>query len=273
MSAVTAPAGWTDRLRVTQSRVILSEWTKLRSIRSTRWSMLVAVVLTIGFPCLAAAITAAHWSHMSLAEQASRNPLDIATVGARFAQLAIGVLGVLVITGEYSTGMIRASLGAVPKRLPFLWAKLVVFATVTFVLMVPAVLLAFLGSQAILRSNNILHLSISSPGVFRCLIGAALYATGVGVFTLAIGAMIRNTAGGIAIFVAIFFVIPPLLFILPLDWEQAISKYLPSNAGSQILSLTHGSNDLGPWAGFGIFCAYVAVAIAAAAVMLVRRDA
>ena len=115
--------------------------------------------------------------------------------------------------------------------------------------MVPAVLLAFFGSQAILRSNNILQLSISSPGVLRCLIGGALYATGVGVFTLAIGAMIRNTAGGIAIFVAIFFVIPPLLFILPLDWEQAISKYLPSNAGTEIISLTHGSSDLGPWTG------------------------
>ena len=130
-----APAPWSQALRVTQARVILSEWTKLRSIRSTRWSMLVAVVLTIGFPCLAAAITAAHWSHMSPLEQANRHPLDIAIVGARFAQLAIGVLGVLVITGEYSTGMIRASLGAVPKRLPFLWAKLVVFASVTFVLM------------------------------------------------------------------------------------------------------------------------------------------
>ena len=273
MSAVPAPAGWTSRLRVTQARVILSEWTKLRSIRSTRWSMLVAVVLTIGFPCLAAAITAARWSHMSFAEQASRNPLDIALIGARFSQLAIGVLGVLVITGEYSTGMIRASLGAVPRRLPFLWAKLAVFAAVTFVLMVPSVLLAFFGSQAILRSNNILELSSSSPGVLRCLLGGALYATGVGVFTLAIGAMIRNTAGGIAIFVAIFFVIPPLLFILPLDWEQAISKYLPSNAGTEIMSLTHGSSDLGPWTGFGLFCAYIVVAIAIAAVMLVRRDA
>ncbi len=273
MSAIPAPAGWSDRLRVTQARVVVSEWTKLRSIRSTRWSMLVAVVLTIGFPCLAAAITAARWSHMSFAEQASRNPLDIALVGARFSQLAIGVLGVLVITGEYSTGMIRASLGAVPRRLPFLWAKLLVFATVTFVLIVPSVLLAFVGSQAILRSNNILELSISSPGVLRCLIGGALYATGVGVLTLAIGAMIRNTAGGIAIFVAIFFVIPPLLFILPLDWEQAISKYLPSNAGTEIMSLTHGSSDLGPWTGFGLFCAYILAAIAAAAVMLVRRDA
>ncbi|HEX4519411.1 MAG TPA: hypothetical protein VH063_07500 [Gaiellaceae bacterium] len=273
MSAVPLPEGWSTRLRVTQSRVILSEWTKFRSIRSTRWSMFVAFILTIGFSCIAATVTVIRWSHMSPLEQASRNPLNIAIIGAEFSQLAVGILGVLVITGEYSTGMIRASLGAVPKRLPFLWAKLIVFATVTFVLMVPAVLAAFFGSQAILRSDDILKLSFSDPGVARAVLGVALYVTGVGVLTLAIGAMIRNTAGGIAIFVAIFFVIPPLLLILPLSWYQPISEYLPSSVGGDVYAIHHGPHDLGPWSGFGVFCAYIAAAIVAAAGMLVRRDA
>src|SRR5437879_11404794 len=109
--------------RVTQARVALSEWTKLHSLRSTRWSLLVATVLTIGFPLLFAALTSSHWGSMSPHERADRNPLDIALAGVNVSQLAIAVLGVLVITGRYSTGMIRARFIAVPKPLPVLWAK------------------------------------------------------------------------------------------------------------------------------------------------------
>ena len=130
MSAVPRRAGRLDRAAaVTQARVILSEWTKLRSLRSTRWSLLVAVVLTIGFPLLAAAITGARWSAHELRASARTAIRSTSRSSAsNLSQLAIGVLGVLVISGEYSTGMIRASLGAVPKRLPVLWAKIVVFA-------------------------------------------------------------------------------------------------------------------------------------------------
>ena len=118
MSAVAASQAF--RPRVTQARVVVSEWTKLRTLRSTMWSLGVATVLTIGFPCLFAALTSSHWGSMSPGDRADRHPLDIALVGVNVSQLAIGVLGVLVITGEYSTGMIRASLTAVPKRLPVL---------------------------------------------------------------------------------------------------------------------------------------------------------
>src|SRR5690349_24207141 len=121
--------------RVTQLRVLRSEWTKLVSVRSTGWSLLAAVFLTIGLPMLFAAVTSSHWGSMSPHERADRHPLDIALAGVNLSQLAIGVLGVLVITGEYSTGMIRASLTAVPKRLPVLWAKTAVYAFVSFVLM------------------------------------------------------------------------------------------------------------------------------------------
>jgi hypothetical protein len=119
--------------KVTQARVALSEWTKLRSLRSTRWSLLVATVLTIGFPLLFAAILSNRWPHLAPSERADhqRHPLEISLAGVNVSQLAIAVLGVLVITGEYSTGLIRASMLAVPRRLPVLWAKLAVYALVT----------------------------------------------------------------------------------------------------------------------------------------------
>jgi ABC-2 type transport system permease protein len=258
--------------KVTQWRVGVSEWTKLHSLRSTRWSLLVAVVLTIGLPALFAAITSSHWGGMSPHERADRHPLDVALAGVNLSQLAVAVLGVLVITGEYSTGMIRASFTAVPKRLPVLWAKLGVFAVVTFVLMLPSVLIAFFASQAILGRHHILQISFSHGGVARAVVGGAVYLVLIGIFALAIGAMLRNTAGAIAAFAAIFFVIPPLLNILPTSWNNAISPWLPDAAGRSIFSLTHGAHSLAPGPGLALFCGYTAAAIAVAAVLLVRRD-
>jgi ABC-2 type transport system permease protein len=258
--------------RVTQARVAVSEWTKLRSLRSTRWSLFAAVLLTIGFPVLFAFVTSSHWGSMSPSERANRHPLDIALAGVNVSQLAVAVLGVLVITGEYSTGMIRASFSAVPKRLPVLWAKTFVFAIVTLVLMVPSVLAAFFSSQAILSRHHILQISLSDPGVARSVIGGAVYVVLVGIFALGIGAMIRNTAGGIATFAGIFFVIPPLMNVLPSSWNTAISKYLPSEAGRQLFSLTHDSSSLAPLWGGLLFAGYCALAIALAAVLLLRRD-
>ncbi len=258
--------------RVTQWRVVLSEWTKLHSLRSTRWSLLAGVLLTIAFPVLFAAVTSSHWGSMSPQERADRHPLDIALAGVNVSQLAIAVLGVLVITGEYSTGMIRASFTAVPKRLPFLWAKTTVFGVVSFLLMVPPVLIAFFASQAILSRHNLLQISFSHPGVARSVIGGAIYLLLVGVFALGIGAIVRNTAGGIATFAAIFFVIPPLMNILPTSWNNAISQYLPSEAGRQIFSLTHGAHSLAPLPGGLLFLGYCALTLAIAAVLLVRRD-
>ena len=257
---------------VTQARVALSEWTKLHSLRSTRWSLLVATVLTIGFPLLFATLIGSHWSHMNAHERADRHPLDVALAGVNVSQLAIAVLGVLVITGEYSTGMIRASFTAVPKRLPVLWAKMGVYATVTFVLMLPSVAIAFFASQAILARHHILQISFSHGGVSRSVAGGALYLTLLAVLALAIGAIVRNTAGGIATFAAIFFVVPPLLNVLPSSWNDAVSPYLPDSAGRSIFSLTHGAHSLAPWPGLALFCGYTALAVAIAAVLLVRRD-
>ena len=258
--------------RVTQARVAVAEWTKLRSVRSTRWSLLAAVLLTIGFPVLASFVVGAHWSHMDPQERAHRHPLDIALVGVDISQLALGVLGVLVMTAEYSTGMIRASFTAVPKRLPVLWAKAGVFAAVALVLMAPSTIAAFYSSQAILNRHHILQTSFSSPGVARAVVGGALYLTVVGVFALGLGAIVRNTAGGIALFAAIMFVIPPLMNVLPTSWNDAITPYLPSSAGRDVFSLIQDHGSLGAWPGFALFCGYALLSIGVAAVLLVRRD-
>jgi ABC-type transport system involved in multi-copper enzyme maturation permease subunit len=272
MSAITAPA--LDRQgHVTQARVVRSEWTKFITVRSTLWSLGIGMLLTLLFPILFAAVTSSHWGTMPPHERADRHPLDIALAGVNVAQLAIAVLGVLVISAEYSTGMIRSTLLAVPKRLPVLWAKVGVYAVVSFVLTLPAVIVSFYTSQAILDRHHILQISISAPGVLRSLFGAALYVMGVGVFALALGAIVRNTAGGISAFVGIFFVIPPLMNVLPITWNNAISKWLPSEAGRQLFSLTRDPNRFAQWPSGAIFLGYCVLAIAVAALLLVRRDA
>jgi hypothetical protein len=258
--------------RNTQAHVFLSEFTKLRSVRSTLWSLFAAVFLGIGFPLLFAAVTSSHWGTMSPHERADRHPLDIALAGVNVAQLAIAVLGVLVISAEYSTGMIRASFTAVPKRLPVLWAKLGVFAGVTFALMLPTVLIAFFATQAIVSKHQPLQIAFSHPGVARTVIGGAVYLMLIGMLAMTLGAIIRNTAGGIAAFAAIFFVIPPLMNILPSSWNNAISPYLPDAAARTLFSLTPDTHALHVLPGTLLFCGYLALAIGIAAVLLRRRD-
>jgi hypothetical protein len=275
MSTV-APVARLPRLeatgRVSFGRVVVSEWTKLRSVRSTKWSLGVGFLLTIAFPVIFAFATSAHWGTMSPGERAGRHPLEIALAGVDIAQLAIAVLGVLLISAEYSTGSIRSTLTAVPRRLPVLWAKLIDYAVLSFVLMVPAVLVSFFASQAIVDTIRPLRISFSDPGVARAMLGGALYVVLVGIFALAIGAIVRNTAGGIAAFAAIFFVLPPLMFTLPTSWNNAISQYLPSEAGRQVFALHHAAHTLTPLTGGLVLAAYCAVAIVIAAVLLARRD-
>ena len=250
--------------------MLVSEWTKLRSVRSTAWSLAAAVAFTIGIAGLASAVVSHHFPQMNPHEQASFNPLDVTLAGVQLAQLAIGVLGVLVITAEYSTGMIRATMTAVPKRLPVLWGKATVFAVTTLALAVPSVLAAFFLAQTILSGRHISY-AFGHPGVPRVVFGAALYLTAVALFGLGLGAIVRNTAGGIATFAGLMFVLPPLMNVLPSSWNAAASPYLPLQAGEAVMAL-HRGNQLAPWVGLGIFAAYAAAAIAIAAVLLARRD-
>ncbi|HXL90123.1 MAG TPA: ABC transporter permease [Streptosporangiaceae bacterium] len=208
---------------VTQGAVIRSEWIKLRSVRSS-WLMLGATVLGIaGVGLLVAYVTNAHWSASSAA---GFNPVNQTLLGVNLAELTIGVLGVLVASGEYATGMIRATFTAVPRRLPVLVAKAGVLAAVTFVVCLAAVLGAFVGGQALLGSHG---LGIGHPEAVRAVIGATLYLTGVAVLGVGVGFLIRSTAGGIATVIGVLFVLPLLAGALP--GSSAFEGYLPSMAG------------------------------------------
>jgi hypothetical protein len=270
-SAITLPAIDSGD-RVTQARVALSEWTKLRSLRSTRFALLATVASTIGLGILNTAVTASSWSTMPVAGKVTFEPLTASLTGVTFGALAIGVLGVLLITGEYSTGMVRSTFAAVPRRLPVLWAKAGVYWFVALVLAVPSTLIAFFAGQAFLSSHHI-QVAFSHPGVAGAVFGTALYLTLIGLFGFGIGAILRNTAAGIATLVGILYLLPRLVaLVFPSGTANAIAPYLPSNAGSAIMHLGTQAHRLSPWVGLALFAAYVAVTIGAAAVLLVRRD-
>jgi ABC-2 type transport system permease protein len=269
--AVAASRVSRARGRVTQAGVFRSEWTKLYSLRSTRYALLVTVVMTIGFGIIASAANVSRWGSMSALDKAAFDPLSTSLLGVRFGVLAIGVLGVLLIAGEYSTGMIRSTMTAVPKRLPVLWGKAGVYALVALAVSIPAALIAFFAGQAILSGQHI-QIAFSHAGVPGAVLGAAGYLTLVGLFAMGLGAILRNTAGAIATFAGIMFVIPPLISILPSSIANSIDPYLPSNAGDAMMQIGHHANTLSPTAGLAVFAAYVAGTIGAAAVLLVRRD-
>lgn len=271
-SSTTLRPRTSPQKKVTQARVVLSEWTKLRSLRSTIFSMLAAVVFIVGLSILVPSVTVAHWPPHDPGEAAAFDPTSRSLAGIFLAQLAIGVLGVLLITGEYATGMIRATLAAVPSRLPVLWAKAAVFAIVTLVLTLPSVLGAFLIGQSILKAKH-LQTGLGDPGVLRAVLGAALYLTVIGLLGLGLGALLRNTAGGISALFGVLFVLPIIVRFLPASWADPIDKYLPSTAGEAITHVHTAPGALAPWTGFGLFCGYAAFILALAAIRLRRRDA
>jgi ABC-2 type transport system permease protein len=257
------------QLRVTQPRVVLSEWTKFRSLRSTVYTLAVAIVFMIGLGALFGAITASQPGGFGPGATA----ISTSLTGTFFAQLAIGVLGVLLISGEYSTGMIRSSLTVVPRRLPMLWGKLAVFTGVVFLTMLIASVTAFFVGQALLSGRH-LDASLSDPGAVRSVFGAALYVTVAGMTALALGALLRNTAAAITTFVAVFFVIPPLTLLLPTSLTDHFVQYLPSSAGATLIGGNSGvAYTLAPWTGFAVMCSYAVVLIGFAAWRLRRVDA
>jgi ABC-2 type transport system permease protein len=254
---------------VTQTRVLHSEWTKLHSLRSSRITLLVAVGLVIGLGLLIPLVSVSNWAPGT--STADYDAVSRSLGGIYLAQLAFGVLGVLLITGEYSTGMIRATFAAVPKRLPVLWGKLGVFAATTLVLGTLACVIAFLGGQAIFASKHV-GASLGDPGVLRAVLGSGLFLAAIGALGVGLGALIRNGAGAIATLTGLLFVAPVIVSALPQRLSDAIGPYLPGNAGTAIIFTQPSPDSLGPWTGLGVLCAWAAVAVALAAVMLRRRD-
>jgi len=282
-------------LGVTQPRAMVSEWIKFRSLRSTWWSIGIALLISVGLGILFSALRGNDIANHGGFEQ---DPTALSLRGFFLAQLAAGVLGARFITGEYSTGMIRATLSAVPRRVPVWVAKIVIFAVVIFGITLAAAFVAFLGGQAVLSSyhasaefipgpgagigvipdaSGTLHslgVSISHPGSVRAIFGAALYMVGVGLLGLGCGFIIRNTGGAIAALFGLLLVLPLLAQALPGSLQQDVTKYLPLLAGTAIMNTTQrGTDQLAPWTGLGVFALYVAAALGLGLYVLRRRDA
>ncbi|MFA1537337.1 ABC transporter permease [Actinomadura monticuli] len=257
------------------ARLLLSEWTKIRTVRSTAWSLILLVLLDLGFTALFVGLTMAQWDNTQPGDRAqiSADPVSfILGSGFFLSQLTVCVLGVLVIGSEYSTGMIRASLLAVPRRLPMLWAKATVFALVVLLLGVAVSFASFFIGTAIVGDR--LEVSLGDAGVLRAVIGGGLYLAMLGLFALAIGAIVRHTAGGITGVIGFVLVLAPLATLLPGSIGDHVHAYLPSEAGTLIAKAHQGPDDLlTPWQGYGVFALWTVALLALAAFLLKRRDA
>jgi ABC-type transport system involved in multi-copper enzyme maturation permease subunit len=255
--------------------LLRAEWTKLRSVRSTMWSFLLLVVLTLGFTALFTALTVSQWDKSTASEQQQIMADPVGTIlgaGFQLSQLTICVLGVMVMASEYSTGMIRTSLLAVPKRTPMLWAKCVVFATVVFVVAEATAFPSYFIGAAILHSKA--PVALGDPGVLRAIIGAGLYLAVLALFALSIGALLRHTAAAITGIIGFVLVLAPLAQLLPGSFGKHVHAYLPTEAGHLVGQAHQATNDLlSPWQGFAVFCLWTAALLAAAAYLLKRRDA
>jgi ABC-2 type transport system permease protein len=248
------------------TRVIASEFTKLHSLRSSRWSLLIALGLVVGLGVFVPWLSVTDWREG--ASTVGYNAVERSLSGIYLAQIAVGVLGAMVMTGEYATGSIRSTFAAVPRRLPVLWSKLGVFVVVTLVLGTIASVLAFVFGQAIFASKHV-DASFGDPHVLRAVLGCGLFLAAMGALGLALGALLRNTAAAITTLTLVLFVVPVIVDVLPKG--EKIGPYLPSAAGLTITSVSPGG-PLGAWGGFGLLCAYIVATIALAAVLLVRRD-
>jgi ABC-2 type transport system permease protein len=251
--------------------VLASEWTKLRSIRSTYWSILAAVALGIGLGALIVWANGHAYSQMTAEDRAQFDPTSLSTAGLFFSQLALGVMAILTISAEYSTGTIRTTLCAVPQRGYVLAAKALLTAAVCFVVAVVVAFTAFFIGQEILSVHH-LNVTLGDPGVLRAVIGTGLYMAGLAMFALGLGTIIRHTAGAITTLVGLVFVLPAVSGLLPKAWQQDLARYFPANAGGAITNVVHASDQLAPWAGFAVFMVWVAASLGAGWYLLLKRD-
>jgi ABC-2 type transport system permease protein len=274
--------------------LLLAEWTKIRSVRSTLWTLIIFVVVSLGLTALLTWLTLNALCNGRRGAAAASIVTDpvyfILGTGLGLGQLAICVLGALVITSEYSSGAIRASLLAVPRRYPVLAAKGLVFAALVVVIGEIVAFVSFFIGKALVDGHVItgrltvaghhvtvhrtIIVSLSQPGVLQAVAGSGLYLTVLGLFALAIGGLIRHTAGAITAVIGMVLVIFPLAGLLPDSWGAHIHAYLPTVAGQLITQdKTAAGQLLSAWQGFGVFCAWTALLLAAAVYLLQRRDA
>jgi ABC-2 type transport system permease protein len=249
---------------------VRSEITKIRSVRSTYWTLIALVVVTIGFGALASWGAATH-GHPGPGFDATQQSLT----GLYISQLIMGVLGVLVITAEYSTGMIRTTLMTMPHRGTVIAAKAVVFTVVAIVTGLITSFASFFLGQALMSSHHV-NATLSQPHVLRAVIGGALFLTVCGLLAFGIGLLMRHTAGAISTVVGLLFVVSVLVNFLPQNWQNHVDKWMPAIAGGQIWTVvSKGPNPqvFTPWAGFAVFCGYAAIAVIAGLLLFRKRDA
>ncbi len=256
--------------RVTFAGALRSELTKIGSVRSTYWTLLAMFVVVVGFGALAS-WGATHGPHGPFFD-----PTRQSLAGLYIGQLIIGVLGVLVISSEYSTGMIRTTLTANPHRGMMITAKGVVFTVVALVTSLATTFTAFFLGQALMSSHHI-STTIGSPNVLRAVIGGALFLAACGVLAFGLGLLLRHTAAGIAAVVALLFVVTVLVNFLPQSWQNHVDKWVPAMAGAQLwmtMPQPPGNTPMfAAWTGFAVLCGYAAIAVAAGAMLFRRRDA
>jgi ABC-2 type transport system permease protein len=253
--------------------VLASEWTKLWTLRSTAYTVLAFVVLALGLTVLISSGSATEYRTASPADRASFNPTGIAMFSLILAQMAVMVLGVLAVTGEYATGMIRVSLTVAPRRGRLLAAKVVVFGAVMLALGTAVGFSIFFLGQAVLAHKDVPSADLGQPGVLRAVAGAGLYLTALGLLAVAVGILVRATAAGITAMVTGVLIMPSVVGLLPGAVAEPVRRFWPTIAGSQIMEVQPVRDRLAPWPGFAVMCLFVAAMLGLAYVQFRRRDA
>jgi ABC-2 type transport system permease protein len=252
------------------ANVTRSELCKLRSVRSTYWALTAAVAFNV----VTAALLGIFLPRaLSAHQRAVIDSTRVSLGGMHLSQIAVGLLGVLVITSEYTTGMIRATLAAVPQRRMVLAAKTLVLTVVAVATAAAASFAAYLIFQAFLPAGDAMATSLADPGVLRAVTGAGLYLALLALLGLGLGAIIRSSAGAVAALFGVLFVPSILISLLPQSWQNTVGPYLPMNAGETVFTVNHQAHTLQPWTGLGVFCLYAAVALVTGFILVNHRDA
>ena len=253
--------------QVTFRRAVRSEWIKFSSLRSSWWMLAAAAVGVFAISLVIAYNTGRHFTGLDPEDAA----LSATLQGKYLAELLVAILGVLFVSGEYGTGMIRSTLAGVPKRAPVLLAKMAVLGGVVLVVMTVTTVVSFLSAQAVLGHYGHGH-SVTDPTGLRVVFGTAAYLTLIALIGSAVGWIIRSTAGGISAVVGLILLLPVLLGLLG-SFGQNVAQFLPDAAGESFTVSLRGEHMLTPWSGAAAVVTWVVVATVSALVLLRRRDA
>jgi ABC-type transport system involved in multi-copper enzyme maturation permease subunit len=251
---------------------VRSECTKIRTLRSTYYSVATTVVFGAGLAALFGSAGSNAYRTMMPQDRQAFDPVAMSLRGYFLAQLVICVMGALVITSEHATGMIWTTMGAVPRRKRLLAAKATVLSIVGLLVGTVVAFASFFAGQAVLSSGGAPHAGLGEPQVLRAVVGAGLYLALVGLLGMAVGTLVRATAGALSIMVAVTLLVPVLATSLPGSLARFIATYWPTLAGAQIMKVHQDPGLLTPWAGLGLMCVAVAVVLAVAFTVFDRRD-